>query len=98
MCVISIQFNKVTHLAIKLLHAFNILKLYAGVVLLDLQKAFDTVDHHILLSKLKVIGADDFAVKWFSSYLNERKQFVGVLGKFSSKKGIRCGVPQGSHF
>ena len=67
-----------------------------GVVLLDLQKAFDTVDHHILLSKLRAIGADDFAVKWFSSYLNERKQFVDVLGTLSSKEGIRCCVPQGS--
>ena len=76
---------------------FNLDKgLYTGVVLLDLQKAFDTVDHHILLSKLRAIGADDYAVKWFSSYLNERKQFFDVLGTFSSKEGIRCGVPQGS--
>ena len=76
---------------------FNLDKgLYTGVVLLDLQKAFDTVDHHILLSKLRATGADDLAVKWFSSYLKERKQFVDVLGTFSSKEGIRCGVPQGS--
>ena len=45
---------------------FNLDKgLYTGVVLLDLQKAFDTVDHHILLSKLRATGVDDLAVKWF---------------------------------
>ena len=70
--------------------------MYIGLFLLDLQKDFDTVDHHILFSKLRPIGADDFAVKWFSSYLNERKQLVDVLGTFSSKEGIRCGVTQGS--
>ena len=63
----------------------------------SIKKALDTVDHHILLSKLRATGADDLAVKWFSSYLNERKQFVDVLGTFSSKEGIRCGVPQGSN-
>ena len=77
---------------------FNLDKgLYIGVVSLDLQKDFDTVDHHILLSKLTAIGADDFTVKWFSAYLNERKQFVDAHGMFSSKEGIRCGVPQGSN-
>ena len=69
---------------------------YTGVVLLDLQKAFDTVDHSILVTKLRAIGADNLALKWFSSYLGERKQFVDVHGTFSSKEAVSCGVPQGS--
>ena len=65
---------------------FNMDKgLYTGVILLDLQKAFDTVDHDILLSKLKAIGANDSAVNWFASYLCNRKQFVQVGDNFSSK-------------
>jgi len=76
---------------------FNMDKgLYTGVILLDLQKAFDTVDHSILVSKLRAIGADNIAVKWFSSYLDERKQFVDVQGTFSSQEDVSCGVPQGS--
>ena len=56
---------------------FNMDKgLYTGTVIIDLQKAFDTVDHHILLCKLKSIGLDDNCVLWFQSYLCGRKQFV----------------------
>ena len=69
---------------------------YTGVVLLDLQKAFDTVDHSILMSKLRAIGADKLTVKWFTSYLSGRKQFVDVDGTYSGEDDVRCGVPQGS--
>ena len=69
---------------------------YTGLVLLDLQKAFDTVDHVILLKKLNAIGADQDAVEWFKSYLSERKQFVEVNGSKSSLETVTCGVPQGS--
>jgi hypothetical protein len=76
---------------------FNMDKgLYTGVVLLDLQKAFDTVDHHILQTKLCAIGANNNAVNWFSSYLSDRKQFVQVNGTLSSRESVTCGVPQGS--
>jgi len=76
---------------------FNMDKgLYTGVILLDLQKAFDTVEHNILLTKLKAIGADNSAVKWFASYLGNRKQFVQIGDTTSSKETITCGVPQGS--
>ena len=69
---------------------------FTGVVLLDLQKAFDTVDHTILLSKLMAAGANNTVVKWFSSYLSSRKQFVDVQGTFSSEESVSCGMPQGS--
>lgn len=69
---------------------------YAGMVLLDLQKAFDTVNHDILLMKLDALGLDDRAVAWFRSYLAERNQRVYINGTLSSQRGIECGVPQGS--
>ena len=49
-----------------------------GMVLLDLQKAFDTLDHSILLSKLDAIGLSNDIVKWFQSYLSGRQQLVDV--------------------
>ena len=71
--------------------------LFTGVVLIDLQKAFDTVDHGILASKLHAMGIDRPAVTWFESYLSERKQFVEMNNSHSSKHGnVTCGVPQGS--
>ena len=66
------------------------------MVLLDLQKAFDTVDHSILLSKLTAIGLDPTSVSWLGSYLSDRSQSVDVGGTRSDPKPITCGVPQGS--
>ena len=65
-----------------------------GMVLLDLQKAFDTVDHEILISKLHAIGV--CSTDWFHSYLTGRQQSVFVGGKCSSFLDVSCGVPQGS--
>ena len=70
--------------------------LYTGMVLIDLQKAFDTVDHTILTKKLKAIGVDDHAGAWFKSYLAGRNQVVKVNGSVSTAGNITCGVPQGS--
>jgi len=67
-----------------------------GMVLLDLQKAFDTVDHGILIMKLKAIGFSTSAVRWFASYLSDRLQLVDVSGVHSTEAGITCGVRQGS--
>ena len=66
------------------------------VAFLDLRKAFDTVDHLILLNELNDIGLSDMAVQWFKSYLTGRTQVTVANGKRSDTLDIRCGVPQGS--
>ena len=63
---------------------------------LDFSKAFDTINHSILLNKLKHYGINGTALKWFSSYLTNRKQFVLYKGKMSKETTITTGVPQGS--
>ena len=67
-----------------------------GMVLLDLQKAFDTVNHGILLFKLRSMGFNENSVKWMYSYLTGREQIVDVNGTVSPPSKITCGVPQGS--
>ena len=70
--------------------------LFTGTILLDLQKAFDTVDHSILCNKLKLMGVG--STKWFESYLSNGSQLVNV-GKINSDiANVTCGVPQGSSF
>jgi hypothetical protein len=69
---------------------------YTGMVLLDLQKAFDTVNHDILCNKLKAIGIDNNSVSWFRSYLSNRQQVINVNNHVSDPLDITCGVPQGS--
>ena len=66
------------------------------VVFLDLKKAFDTVNHQILLRKLKSIGLSDLCVDWSASYLFERKQLVSIDGVDSGLQSVQHGVPQGS--
>ena len=63
---------------------------------LDLRKAFDTVDHNILLNILWNYGIRGKIYNWFKNYLENRKQYVKINGYISSKKQIICGVPQGS--
>lgn len=70
--------------------------LYTGMVLIDLQKAFDTVNHKILACKLKAIGLDNVSVNWFMSYLSDRNQFVYANNTCSGIGKVNCGVPQGS--
>ena len=67
-----------------------------GLILLDLQKAFDTVNHDILLRKLSAPGISDSATSWCRSYLTGRGQFVDLSGVSSPTLGITSGVPQGS--
>ena len=69
---------------------------YVVGVFLDFSKAFDMVDHKILLSKLYHYGIRDVALKWFQSYLENRQQYVTYNGETSNMQKIQCGVPQGS--
>lgn len=78
----------------KILNALNEGKVVTGVFL-DLAKAFDTVDHGILMRKLEVAGVRGCALDLFRSYLSNRTQTVFVNGSYSKFKSIRCGVPQG---
>ena len=64
-------------------------------VFLDFSKAFDTVNHQILLAKLEHMGIRGEAYDWISDYLKERKQYVMYDGQMSEYKFISCGVPQG---
>ena len=67
---------------------------FVGMVLIDLQKAFDTVDHDILIDKLQAVGVD--GSQWFRSYLTDRRQCVDIGGTRSDFLPVSCGVPQGS--
>ena len=67
------------------------------VVFLDIRKAFDSINHEILLKKLNLnFGISGNALKWFDSYIKDREQQCIVNGQLSSSKKIICGVPQGS--
>ena len=70
----------------------------SAVVFLDIKKAFDTVDHIILLQKLNCYGIQGESVKLLDSYLTDRMQRCSVNGHISSLEIIKCGVPQGSFF
>jgi len=65
-------------------------------IFLDLQKAFDTVDHKVLLCKLQYYGICGLLFNWLKHYLSNRKQYTVVNGVSSSINDISCGVPQGS--
>ena len=66
-------------------------------VFIDLPKAFDTVDHSILLKKLKLFGVTDKNLAWFQSYLSNRKQYIEIgENSKTDPKYVTCGVPQGS--
>ena len=71
-------------------------KKYGCGIFIDLHKAFDTVNHEILLKKLDHYGIRGTSLNWFESYLSNRKQYVFHNGESSILKNITCGVPQGS--
>ena len=66
------------------------------LLLIDFSKAFDMVNHDILLHKLKHYGIRGIVNTWFKSYLSDRQQYVSIKGKVSSKRYLQYSVPQGS--
>ncbi len=67
-----------------------------GVIYIDLKKAFDTVDHGLLIKKMGRYGIANIELNWFHSYLSNRRQTVTVNGEKSEPMEITYGVPQGS--
>ena len=67
----------------------------SGVLFLDLKKAFDLVDHDILLKKLAIYLKNSSSLPFFKSYLHNRTQCVLPNGSYSSKESVKYGVPQG---
>ena len=67
-----------------------------GIVCLDIRKALDSVNHRLLLDKLKLYGITGQALSWFESYLVHRAQCTSLLGKKSDVLKLKSGVPQGS--
>ena len=70
--------------------------LYTCGVFLDFSKAFDTVNHQILLKKLEAYGIRGTPLNWFNSYLSDRQQYVTLNERKSLKQTMVCGIPQGS--
>ena len=84
-----------THLSNQILKGFEARK-STGMILIDLQKALDTLDHQILLKKLKYIDVSPEIVRWFASYLKNRNLIVSLEKSLSESGVLNCGVPQGS--
>ena len=70
--------------------------LFTGMVMIDLQKGFGTVNHAIMSDKLGAVGCDDGPVNWFNSYVSNISQFIDIKGTLSDRGEVTCGVPQGS--
>ena len=70
--------------------------LLTGMILIDLQKAFDTIDHEILFDKMISLQFTERTISWFKCYLKDRTFKVNVGNVFSDPGDLICGVPQGS--
>ena len=87
--------TSLSYLNDKILHGFDN-GCFTGMILIDLQKAFDTIDHNIFLKKLKYLGFSESAIAWYRSYLSDRYFSVHIDGFCSEEAKLECGVPQGS--
>ena len=87
--------HAIINLIVSIKNAFNKNKFVCGVSI-DLKKAFDTVDHEILLKKLWHYGIRGIANDWFKSYLTNRMQYASIDGILSDLLKVSFGVPQGS--
>ena len=67
-----------------------------GLVFIDYKKAFDLIDHKLLLSKLKALGVGERSLPMFRDYMSGRRQFVNIDGYYSTQRALTLGVPQGS--
>ena len=70
--------------------------LVVGVLFVDFRKAFDSVNHLILLEKLKATGISGSLFSWFANYLSNRDQFIHISGKKSALQPVKYGMPPGS--
>ena len=87
--------TSLSYLTNKILTGFDS-GLLTGMILIDLQKAFDTINHDILPKKMASLGFSNHSIKWFQSYLSGRRFRVNIRSNYSSTAKIECGVPQGS--
>ena len=69
---------------------------YFAAVFIDLAKAFDSVNHHILISRLNNLGFSNDCLAWFTNYFSDRVQCVKSEGLLSGPLAVSTGVPQGS--
>ena len=69
---------------------------YAGAIFMDLSKAFDTINHELLIAKLHAYGVDKRSLDLIKDYLSGRKQRVKIGSTYSSWSDLKEGVPQGS--
>ena len=84
-----------SYLSDKILQGFEA-KMFTCMILFDLQKAFDTIDHKIFLDKMACLGFSNSTILWFKSYLQDRSFTVNIGKEFSNDGNLSCGVPQGS--
>ena len=79
-------------------HIYQLLdkKLYTAIVSLDLSKAFDSINHKLILKKLTTFGLENGSISWIESYLTNRRQTTKFRGYTSSEETVTSGIPQGS--
>lgn len=99
-CQYGFRANRTTSMALidlieKITSAIDDKKFAVGIFI-DLKKAFDTIDHKLLIKKLEKYGIRGSVRDWMNSYITDRQQFVQIGDNRSNSLGITCGVPQGS--